>query len=150
MTRKYESGSIEVLSEMEGVRRHPGVYVGDIDANGTLQCFNEIIQNAVDETREVGGGRILVRVSGDVVLVADEGRGIPIEVHEKTGVSALETVLTRLHAGGKSGKGKTAYGDRTFGLHGVGLSAVCALSLHMSVWTFRRGCWWRLDTTCGK
>ena len=145
--RKYNATDISVASMMEGVRSNPGMYVGDVDAAGTLQCFSEAMQNAVDEMRECGGGRVLVCVRGKRVTVADEGRGIPVDIHPKTGRSAVETVLTHVHAGGKNAS-KTAYGSRTFGVHGVGISAVNALSERFTAWTFR-GAWWRIDLRRG-
>lgn len=147
--RTYNASDISAATDMEGVRQNPGMYVGDTDKSGTLQCAAEIIQNATDEMGEVGGGRVYVRVRGRTVTVADMGRGIPIDLHAKTKVSGLETVLTHLHAGAKSTK-KSAYGGNTIGVHGVGLSAVCALSSKLSAWSFRKGSWWQLDTECGK
>jgi DNA gyrase subunit B/topoisomerase-4 subunit B len=119
------------------------MYLGDLDGNATLQCLREVIGNSTDELEECGGGRIRVLIAGNVVTVADEGRGIPIEKHPKTKVSTLETVLTRLHAGAKSGS-KTAYGKRTIGVHGVGVSVVNAVSSSLDVWTFRNGKWWHI------
>ena len=149
MARRYSAEDISVLSAMEGVRRAPGMYVGGTGAEGTLQCVSEVIQNSKDELIECRGGLMRVVVSGDVVTVADEGRGIPVDVVAKTGKSALETVLTHIHAGSKSGD-KTAYGARTFGVHGVGVSAVCALSSSLTAWSFRSGKWWRIDLSEGR
>ena len=144
MARQYDAKSISVLSQLEGVRSHPGMYLGDIDASGSLQCAKEILQNCTDELKECGGGTIKVVIRGKNVTVADDGRGIPVDVHPKTKKSAIETVLTRLHAGGKSGA-KTAYGGNTIGVHGVGASVVNAVSSRLTAWSFRNGKWWRID-----
>jgi len=146
--RRYDASSITIFSQIEGIRKHPSMYLGDIDDNGTLQCFREILQNATDEVTECGGGNIIIRITGNTVLVADEGRGFPIDIHPKTKRPAIESVLTKLHAGGKSGN-KTAYGNRTFGVYGVGASVVNALSKRMSVWTYRNRSWWRIDFAKG-
>lgn len=146
--RAYDAKSISVLSQLDGVRAHPGMYLGDIESSGTLQCFKEIVDNATDELKECGGGRVLISISNSVVTVADEGRGIPVDIHPKTKRSALETVLTRLHAGAKSGN-KTAYGNRTIGVHGVGASVVNALSKRLTAWSYRNGKWWRIDFANG-
>ena len=142
--RAYDANSINVYTTMEGVRAHPGLYLGDIDAIGTLQCLREILNNSTDELEECGGGIIKVLISGKQITIADEGRGIPVDIHAKTKLTAIETVLTRLHAGGKSGD-KTAYGKRTIGVHGVGASVVNALSIKMTAWSYRNGKWWRID-----
>jgi curved DNA-binding protein CbpA len=134
--KTYDASSINVLSQVEGIRQNPGLYLGDIDANGTTQCVKEILQNATDEMKECGGGKIFVKIEGRRITIADEGRGIPVDLHSKTKKTALETVMTRLHAGGKSGD-KTAYGGKTIGVHGVGASVVNALSDSFSVWSFR-------------
>lgn len=149
MARHYNAGSISVLDEMEGVRTNPGMYLGDVDSNGTRQCFNEIWQNATDEATECGGGRVRIVIRGDTVTVADEGRGIPVEIHPKSKISTLTTVLTRLHAGGKT-SGKSAYGSRTIGVHGVGASVVNALSSYMRVLTSRAGKWYSVEFSRGR
>jgi DNA gyrase subunit B len=142
--RKYNANSITVYSAIEGVRKSPAMYLGDIDSNGTLQCIKEILQNAVDETRECGGGKIVVKIKGKQIIVADEGRGIPIEIHSQTNKTTLETVMTHLHAGGKTGN-KIAYGKNVIGIHGVGASVVNALSNSFCVWSYRVKKWWRID-----
>ncbi len=150
MVRRYDASSVDAPDALEHVRRHPGMYLGDVDATATLQCLVEVVQNATDEVRECGAGRVFVRVDDQgTVVVADDGRGIPVEVHPKTGVSTLETVLTRIGAGAKSGA-KNAYGNRTIGVHGVGVSAVCALSERMTVWTRRSGRWWIIELRAGR
>jgi DNA gyrase subunit B len=141
MTRRYDAKSITALEFPETVRINPGMYVGEAEAAGTLQCFQEILSNATDEMTECGGGRIAVSLQGDLIIVADEGRGIPIDMHRKTKKPAVETVMTHLHAGGKIGGNKSAYGNTTIGVHGVGASAVNALSDSFDVYTYRPGGW---------
>jgi DNA gyrase/topoisomerase IV subunit B len=153
MARKYDASSINVLDELEGVRFNPSMYLGDVDYMGSLQSFKEMVQNSTDELREVGGGKVKVIIreakGSQIITVADEGRGIPVEKHPKTGLSTLETVFTKLHAGGKSG-GKSAYGKRTIGVHGVGASVVNALSTSLTVWSKRKGLWWSMSFSRGK
>jgi DNA gyrase/topoisomerase IV subunit B len=141
LARKYDASSITVLQYPEDVRAKPSMYIGETDASGTLQCFQEILNNATDEVSECGGGRVSVTIDGNKVVVVDDGRGIPIDVHKKTKKPAIETVLTHLSAGGKiaANGGKTAYGASTIGVHGVGASVVNALADYMNVWTYRGG-----------
>ena len=136
-TADYTSKDIQVLEGMEAVRKRPGMYIGSTDQKGLHQLVYEILDNGVDEFMAGFCTRVDVLIHEDgVVDIRDNGRGIPIDQHEKTGMSAVETVMTTLHAGGKFG-GK-AY-QVSGGLHGVGASVVNALSSFLKVEVFRDG-----------
>jgi len=145
--QKYDSSSIEVFEGLEGVRRHPGMYLGALGTQGHHQCFKELADNAKDEVTAARRGErrihVYVNEKARTVIVADTGRGIPVDVHKKTKLSGIETVMTRLHAGAKSGKSSadSAYGKNKVGVHGVGASVVNALSNLFEVWTRRDGSW---------
>jgi DNA gyrase subunit B len=133
----YTARHLSVLEGLEAVRKRPGMYIGSTDSRGLMHCLWEIIDNAVDEA--LGGfcENILVTLHDDgSVTVADDGRGIPVDVEPKTGLTGVEVVFTKLHAGGKFGGGSyTASG----GLHGVGASVVNALSQRLDVEVDRGG-----------
>ncbi|MCL2679760.1 MAG: DNA topoisomerase (ATP-hydrolyzing) subunit B [Dehalococcoidia bacterium] len=133
---KYSAADIQVLEGLEAVRKRPGMYIGSTDQRGLHHLVYEIAYNSVDEAMSGICDRITISISEDnVVTIEDNGRGIPVEVHPTTNVSALQTVMTVLHAGGKfGGKAYSVSG----GLHGVGASVVNALSEWMKV-TVRRG-----------
>ncbi len=132
----YTAEDIQVLGGMEAVRLRPGMYIGSTDQRGIHQLIYEIVDNAVDEFMAGRCSHVSIHISEDgEVRIEDDGSGIPVDTHEATGISAVETVMTTLHAGGKFG-GK-AYAVSS-GLHGVGASAVNALSSSLRV-EVRRG-----------
>lgn len=131
MPNTYTAEDIQVLEGMEAVRRRPGMYIGGTDQRGLHQLIYEPVDNAVDEFMGGHCTQVSITIGTDgVVKVEDDGRGIPVDIHQATQVSAVETVMTTLHAGGKFG-GK-AY-SVSAGLHGVGVSAVNALSEWLTV-----------------
>lgn len=135
--RKYDAEDIVVLEGLEPVRKRPGMYIGSTGTDGLHHLLVEIFDNSRDEAMNGSCDEIEVAIlPGDVIRVADNGAGIPVTIHKKTGVSALETVLTVLHAGGKfEGDGYKISG----GLHGVGASVVNALSEWLQAHVYRDG-----------
>ena len=136
----YTARHLTVLEGLDAVRKRPGMYIGSTDSRGLAQCLGEIFDNAVDEALAGSCTHIDVRLHADgSAEVTDDGRGIPVDVEPKTGLSGVELVMTRLHAGGKFGGGSyTASG----GLHGVGASVVNALSARLDVWVEKGGFDW--------
>src|SRR4030043_838266 len=133
---KYTAEQIQVLEGLEPVRKRPGMYIGSTDSRGLHECLREIIDNSVDESFAGVSDTIWVTLGKDgSATIKDNGRGIPVEKH-KSGVSALELTMTKLHAGGKFGGG--AY-KISGGLHGVGASVVNALSSYFRVVVLRDG-----------
>ena len=139
----YSARHLSVLEGLEAVRKRPGMYVGSTDSRGLMHCLWEIIDNSVDEALGGHGNDINVVLKGDnSVEVRDRARGIPVDVEPKTGLSGVEVVFTKLHAGGKFGSGSYAASG---GLHGVGASVVNALSERLDVEVDRDGKTWAMS-----
>lgn len=133
----YSARHLSVLEGLEAVRKRPGMYIGSTDQRGLMHCVWEIVDNAVDEALEGYAKNIDVFVHTDgSIEVRDDGRGVPVDTEPSTGLSGVELVYTKLHAGGKFGGG--LYGAAG-GLHGVGASVVNALSARMDVQVDRGG-----------
>ncbi|MGM1016397.1 MAG: DNA gyrase/topoisomerase IV subunit B [Actinomycetota bacterium] len=137
MTAEYSAHHLQVLEGLEAVRKRPGMYIGSNGSPGLMHCLWEVIDNAVDEAVAGNGSRIdIVLFADGSVEVRDRGRGIPVDVEPRTGLSGVEVVFTKLHAGGKFGGGSYAASG---GLHGVGASVVNALSERLDVEVDRGG-----------
>lgn len=133
----YSARHLSVLEGLEAVRKRPGMYIGSTDSRGLMHCLWEIIDNSVDEALAGFGTQIEIQVHADnSIEVRDKARGIPVDIEPKTGLSGVEVVFTKLHAGGKFGSGSYAASG---GLHGVGASVVNALSERLDVEVDRDG-----------
>jgi DNA gyrase subunit B len=139
----YTARHLTVLEGLDAVRKRPGMYIGSTDGRGLAQCLGEIFDNSVDEALAGACSRIEATLHADgSAEVTDNGRGIPVDNEPKTGLSGVELIMTRLHAGGKFGGGSyTASG----GLHGVGASVVNALSGRLDVWVEKAGYEWMMS-----
>lgn len=144
----YDARNLLVLEGLEAVRKRPGMYIGSTDTRGLMHCLWEIIDNSVDEALAGYCSRIDVILHADgSVEVQDNGRGVPVDIEPKTGLTGVEVVYTKLHAGGKFGGGSY---NATGGLHGVGASVVNALSQRLDVEVDKAGATWAMSFRRGE
>jgi len=138
-TKHYDGEHIRILENLEPIRLRPAMYIGDTGPDGLHHILEEVVANAVDEYMDghVTAVGVKIDTESQVATVIDNGRGIPVSKHKKTGLPLLTAVLTKLHSGGKFGHG--AYTSAVAGLHGIGIKATNALSEKLSVWTVQKG-----------
>lgn len=148
--KNYDASAISVLEGLEPVRKRPGMYIGTTGPDGLHHLIWEVFDNSRDEAMGGFADRVEVALLPDnYIRVVDNGRGIPVDKHKQTGVSALETILTTLHAGGKFGGEDSGY-KVSGGLHGVGVSVVNALSTHVIAEVHRDGGYFMQEYHIGK
>jgi len=148
VAREYSADSIQALEGMEHVRMRPSMYIGDVGARGLHHLVYEVVDNSIDEAMGGHCDTINVEITAtNGIRVRDNGRGIPVDMHKKEGVSALQVVMTKIGAGGKFDKDSYKVSG---GLHGVGVSCVNALSIHLKAMVHREGKQWEQEYSKGK
>lgn len=146
----YTAADVQILGPIEGIRKRPSQYLGDNGSGAITHMIYEPVDNAIDEfnaKRNTFVG-ILINTKTRTVTVTDHGGGIPVEKHPKTGKSVFEEVFMNVHAGGKFGS--DAYKDGSIGTHGIGMTAVNALSANLQIWTCRKNAWFAIQMQKGK
>ena len=146
--KNYSADSIQALEGMEHVRMRPSMYIGDVGVRGLHHLVYEVVDNSIDEAMGGHCDTISVVINEDnSITTKDNGRGIPVDLHKKEGVSALQVVMTKIGAGGKFDKDSYKVSG---GLHGVGVSCVNALSDHLTATVYREGVVWQQEYSRGK